>query len=121
MFRAFGHEKSSVLDGGLPRWEAEGFPIEAKPPVRARKSVYPTPVFDKGMIRCELTSCSLSSNVIQACGLQQPTIKWCQTHLRIFTRTQPSSLLLTLVPVVGEQTNSELHGRSLRLLTLVGS
>ncbi|KAG2109575.1 Rhodanese-like domain-containing protein [Suillus discolor] len=51
MFRAFGHEKSSVLDGGLPRWEAEGFPIEAKPPVRARKSVYPTPVFDKGMIR----------------------------------------------------------------------
>ncbi|KAG2160085.1 Rhodanese-like domain-containing protein [Suillus bovinus] len=51
MFRAFGHEKSSVLDGGLPRWEAEGFPIEAKPPVRASKSVYPTPVFDKGMIR----------------------------------------------------------------------
>ncbi|KAG2345245.1 Rhodanese-like protein [Suillus weaverae] len=51
MFRAFGHEKSSILDGGLPRWEAEGFPIEAKPPARARKSVYPTPVFDKGMIR----------------------------------------------------------------------
>jgi thiosulfate/3-mercaptopyruvate sulfurtransferase len=53
MFRAFGHEKSSILDGGLPRWEAEGFPIEVKPPARARKSVYPTPVFDKGMIRCE--------------------------------------------------------------------
>lgn len=51
MFRAFGHEKSSILDGGLPRWEAEGFPIEAKPPASARNSVYPTPVFDKGMIR----------------------------------------------------------------------
>ncbi|KAG0697162.1 Rhodanese-like domain-containing protein [Suillus ampliporus] len=51
MFRAFGHEKSSILDGGLPRWEAEGFPIEAKPPAHARKSVYPTPVFDKGTIR----------------------------------------------------------------------
>jgi thiosulfate/3-mercaptopyruvate sulfurtransferase len=53
MFRAFGHEKSSILDGGLPRWEAEGFPIEANAPARANKSVYPTPVFDKGMIRCE--------------------------------------------------------------------
>ncbi|KAG2045198.1 Rhodanese-like domain-containing protein [Suillus americanus] len=51
MFRAFGHEKSSILDGGLPRWEAEGFPIEANAPARTSKSVYPTPVFDKGMIR----------------------------------------------------------------------
>lgn len=53
MFRAFGHEKSSVLDGGLPRWEAEGFPIEDKPPAQAKKSVYSTPVLDKGMIRCQ--------------------------------------------------------------------
>ncbi|OAX39005.1 Rhodanese-like protein [Rhizopogon vinicolor AM-OR11-026] len=51
MFKAFGHEKSSILDGGLPRWEAEGFPIEDKPPAHAKKTVYPTPVLDKGMIR----------------------------------------------------------------------
>ncbi|CAH1793790.1 unnamed protein product [Owenia fusiformis] len=25
MFRAFGHEKVSVLDGGFPRWEKDGF------------------------------------------------------------------------------------------------
>jgi hypothetical protein len=53
MFRAFGHEKSSILDGGLPRWEAEGLPIEVEPPAQARKAVYPTPVLDKEMIRCK--------------------------------------------------------------------
>jgi len=53
MFRAFGHEKSSILDGGLPRWEVEGFPVEVKPPVQASKAVYPTPVLDEEMIRCK--------------------------------------------------------------------
>ena len=53
MFRAFGHERSSILDGGLPRWQAEGFPLEDKPPAQARKSEYPTPFLDKGMIRCK--------------------------------------------------------------------
>ena len=27
-FRAFGHERVSVLDGGLPKWRAEGRPVE---------------------------------------------------------------------------------------------
>ena len=29
MFRAFGHRRVSVLDGGFPRWCAEGYPIES--------------------------------------------------------------------------------------------
>ena len=29
MFRAFGHERVSVLDGGLAKWRAEGRPVEA--------------------------------------------------------------------------------------------
>lgn len=28
MFRTFGHERVAVLDGGLPRWRAEGRPLE---------------------------------------------------------------------------------------------
>jgi len=35
MFRAFGHERVSVLDGGLPKWRAEGRAIEAGPSVAA--------------------------------------------------------------------------------------
>jgi thiosulfate/3-mercaptopyruvate sulfurtransferase len=31
-FRAFGHDKVFVLDGGLPRWRAEGRPVEAGVP-----------------------------------------------------------------------------------------
>ena len=29
MFRAFGHERVSALDGGLPKWRAENRPVEA--------------------------------------------------------------------------------------------
>lgn len=32
MFRVFGHRDVFVLDGGLPRWLAEGRPVESGPP-----------------------------------------------------------------------------------------
>jgi len=32
MFRAFGHDRVAVLDGGLGRWKAEGRPLESGPP-----------------------------------------------------------------------------------------
>ncbi|KAG6334929.1 hypothetical protein ID866_4171 [Astraeus odoratus] len=51
MFRAFGHVKSSILDGGLPRWEAEGFETEHVPPADSKKSTYPTPNFDRTVVR----------------------------------------------------------------------
>jgi len=38
MFRTFGHDKVAVLNGGLPRWQAEGRPIESGAPTVARKS-----------------------------------------------------------------------------------
>lgn len=31
-FRVFGHQEVSVLDGGLPKWKAEGRPLEEDPP-----------------------------------------------------------------------------------------
>lgn len=31
MFRAFGHERVSILDGGFPKWRAEGHPVETGP------------------------------------------------------------------------------------------
>jgi len=51
MFRAFGHQKSSILDGGLPRWEAEGFETAGSPPTGEKKSTYPTPVYDEAAVR----------------------------------------------------------------------
>lgn len=29
MFRAFGHDKVWVLDGGLPQWRASGYDVES--------------------------------------------------------------------------------------------
>ncbi|KAI6005085.1 Rhodanese-like domain-containing protein [Pisolithus orientalis] len=51
MFRAFGHSKSSILDGGLPRWETGGFETEDAPPVDRKKSTYPTPILDRTVVR----------------------------------------------------------------------
>ena len=31
MFRLFGHEDVAVLDGGLPKWQAEGHPVDDEP------------------------------------------------------------------------------------------
>jgi thiosulfate/3-mercaptopyruvate sulfurtransferase len=33
MFRYFGHEDVAVLDGGLPKWQAEGRPVESLSPM----------------------------------------------------------------------------------------
>ena len=75
MFRAFGHQKSSILDGGLPRWEAEGFETVGVPPTEEKTSAYPTPVLDGATIRCE-TSFALSTNRIHSETRWQPMNRW---------------------------------------------
>jgi hypothetical protein len=55
MFRAFGHVNSCILDGGLPRWESEGFMTEGSRHVpEVKKTVYPTPSLDQATIRSKL-------------------------------------------------------------------
>lgn len=54
MFRSFGHEQSSVLDGGLPRWESEGLPTESGPVTAGiPRSKYPAPALESECIRSE--------------------------------------------------------------------
>lgn len=53
MFRSFGHEQSSVLDGGLPRWESEGLPTESGPVVETPRTEYPAPTLASENIRSE--------------------------------------------------------------------
>ncbi|KAJ7107668.1 Rhodanese-like domain-containing protein [Mycena crocata] len=52
-FRSYGHRNSSVLDGGLPRWEAEGFPVDVNDPTKGEVEAvqYPTPTLDAKAVR----------------------------------------------------------------------
>ncbi|MGE0006705.1 MAG: 3-mercaptopyruvate sulfurtransferase [Parvibaculaceae bacterium] len=37
MFRVFGHDDVAVLDGGFPKWKAEGRPVDEDPPGRPQE------------------------------------------------------------------------------------
>jgi thiosulfate/3-mercaptopyruvate sulfurtransferase len=43
MFRVMGHEEVFVLDGGFPKWRAEGRPTEDLPPVHRTRHFTPRP------------------------------------------------------------------------------
>jgi thiosulfate/3-mercaptopyruvate sulfurtransferase len=53
MLRAFGHNNSSVLDGGLPRWIAEGQDINAEPAV-VESTTYSEPTLNEDVVRSML-------------------------------------------------------------------
>lgn len=49
-FRAMGHEDVAVLDGGLPKWKAEGRALEDGPPQKRFERHF-TPLQNMGLIR----------------------------------------------------------------------
>lgn len=49
-FRAMGHEDVAVLDGGLPKWKAEGRDLEDGPPMKRFERHF-TPLQNMGLIR----------------------------------------------------------------------
>ena len=59
-FRVFGHDRVAVLDGGLPKWKAEGRPVEAgavtPPPRRFTARVRPELVRDLARMRANVDS-----------------------------------------------------------------
>jgi thiosulfate/3-mercaptopyruvate sulfurtransferase len=59
MFRVFGHDRIAVLDGGLPKWLAEGRPVTAEVPSPAQRSYrarfHPERVRSKAQILANLT------------------------------------------------------------------
>ena len=66
MFRSFGHEQSSVLDGGLPRWESEGLPTESGPVAATPKTKYPAPTLASENIRSKYSRAVLEGLVAQS-------------------------------------------------------
>lgn len=57
-FRVFGHDRIAVLDGGLPKWRAEGRPLESSSPAptprRFSARLRPELVRDLGAMRVNL-------------------------------------------------------------------
>jgi len=51
MFRSFGHTKSSILNGGLPRWVDEGLPIEIEVPAKPKPTDYAVPTLHSANLR----------------------------------------------------------------------
>ncbi|KAJ7071252.1 Rhodanese-like domain-containing protein [Mycena amicta] len=52
MFKSFGHQNASILDGGLPRWESEDFPLTGGPdPSQPATVEYPLPSLDPNVVR----------------------------------------------------------------------
>jgi len=51
MFRAFGHQKSSIINGGLPRWVDEGLPVETSKPITPTSTSYSEPGLNQQVIR----------------------------------------------------------------------
>ena len=51
MFKAFGHKRASVLNGGLPAWESYGLHIEEFAPGEAGAVEYPIPTLDQNVDR----------------------------------------------------------------------
>ncbi|EIM92754.1 thiosulfate sulfurtransferase [Stereum hirsutum FP-91666 SS1] len=50
-FKALGHDKASVLDGGLPAWELDGGSTETGPLSEVRESTYPPPTLNEEVVR----------------------------------------------------------------------
>ncbi|MGI9522735.1 MAG: 3-mercaptopyruvate sulfurtransferase [Hyphomicrobiaceae bacterium] len=50
MFRTMGHEDVAVLDGGLPKWKADGYPVTDEPTVHRGERHF-TPRFNAALVR----------------------------------------------------------------------
>jgi len=72
MFKVFGHVEAAILDGGLPKWRAEGRPLEDGPPARPQERHF-TARFQSMMVRdMKEVSEALKSGAAQLADARSP-------------------------------------------------
>jgi thiosulfate/3-mercaptopyruvate sulfurtransferase len=70
MFRSFGHGKSTIMNGGLPRWADEGLPIDTEAPIQVKAVQYPAPTSTpRKHIRSECSPRAIQAEHITPCPL----------------------------------------------------
>jgi thiosulfate/3-mercaptopyruvate sulfurtransferase len=71
MFRVYGHDRVSVLDGGLPKWLSEERPLESGAPAPAAETFAPAPPRD--LVRTwEEVRANLASGAAQVIDARDP-------------------------------------------------
>ncbi len=64
MFRAFGHKRSSILDGGLPNWLAHGGNTAPEDKPHTTPAKYEPPALDVDAVR---SKCQCSRSQLNEC------------------------------------------------------
>ncbi|MFT3986584.1 3-mercaptopyruvate sulfurtransferase [Aestuariivirga sp.] len=73
MFRAFGHDKVAVLDGGLPKWKAEGRALAEGPASRPQERHF-TARLNGAMVKSrDDVAAALSGHTAQVADARSPT------------------------------------------------
>ena len=68
MFRAMGHDNVAVLDGGLPKWRAEGRPVDSTTttPKMSRYMAKPRPALVRGISHIKANLASHAEQMVDA-------------------------------------------------------
>lgn len=73
MLKVFGHSDSAVLDGGLPKWEREGHPLEDGAPRPAQERHF-TPRLDTTQVKCRAdVATALKTKTAQVADARSPS------------------------------------------------
>lgn len=77
-FKAFGHENVSVLDGGLPRWIAEGYETESGAPKQPSPTKYAATAPKVGWVKSyeDIVRNSQATNDVEVVLDHRPLARW---------------------------------------------
>ncbi|NUU07477.1 sulfurtransferase [Leifsonia sp. C5G2] len=109
LFRAFGHDRVAVLDGGLAKWSAEGRPVEAGDVHAAQAAAVPAPAAEQPGFWVD------TEEVAAIVDGTRPGALVCGTPARDFAaRHIPGSTSAPVARLLDRETNAFLPAAELR-------